>query len=87
MHSRRMLWIMVLCCAIPLIAIFALPLFGVPLSTGLVVLLVLLCPVLHLIMMWGMHDQHGRASEHGGGHGGTDATEGSGGGDSPSPLE
>lgn len=46
-------FLMVLCCALPLIAIFALSFLGILKSWGLYAL-VLICPLAHLWMMRGM---------------------------------
>ncbi len=48
---------MVLCCAIPLIAILAFSAWGVLESWGYYAL-ILLCPLVHVLMMRGMHSTH-----------------------------
>lgn len=49
--SRRFL-LMLLCCAVPLALIWALPYVGVTRSTAIVLLAVIaLCPLLHLVLM------------------------------------
>jgi len=50
--------LMVLCCTIPLIGVFALSSMGVLGSWGYYALL-LLCPIGHLVMMRGMHSDRG----------------------------
>ena len=55
MGNKNMFWLMVLGCALPLMAVFMLPLFGITAGSGLVLLLFILCPVMHLFMMRGMH--------------------------------
>lgn len=63
LNRNRHLWLMVLCCLIPLAALGAIFLLGVPASNALVFALILLCPLSHLLLM-------GRAGhEHGGMHG------------------
>lgn len=48
---------MVLCCAIPIIGILALSASGV-LGSWAYVLVILLCPLGHILMMRGMHSSH-----------------------------
>ena len=56
--------LMALCCAIPLGLIFALPYLRVSLSSGGWLLLVLLlCPLVHLLMMR-RHRGHGHGHNH-----------------------
>lgn len=56
---NRHLLIMLLCCAIPLALIFALPYLGVTLlSSGWLLLVLLLCPLMHLFMMGGHNKDH-----------------------------
>lgn len=60
---NRHLLIMVLCCAIPLGLIFALPYLGVSLSSsGWLLLILLLCPLMHILMM-GRHGSEGHAHD------------------------
>lgn len=58
--------IMVLCCLVPLAAIFAVTVLGVPVGTLGTVAIVLLCPLMHILMMRGMggHNHQGQASCH-----------------------
>ncbi len=58
---NRHLWIMLLCCLIPVAALGAIFLFGIPISNVLFVGLLLLCPLLHLLMMRGGGHAHGEA--------------------------
>ncbi len=54
MHRKHMLW-MILCCAVPLAGLALLSLLGASLQGGLLpLLIVLLCPLSHLLMMRGM---------------------------------
>jgi hypothetical protein len=54
-HSaKHHLWLMLLCCLIPIAALGAIFLFKIPTSSVLYVGLFLLCPILHFWMMKGM---------------------------------
>ena len=52
--GKHHLWLMLLCCLIPIVALGAIFLFGIPVNTVLLVGIFLLCPVMHLWMMKGM---------------------------------
>ena len=56
--------IMLLCCLVPLAAVFAVTVLGVPVGTLGTVAIVLLCPLMHIFMMRGMggHNHHGQAA-------------------------
>lgn len=59
--KKSHLWIMILCCLIPIIGLAAIFLFSIPLSNVLFFGLILLCPVLHLLMMKYMGHDHSAA--------------------------
>ena len=59
--NRKYLWIMFLCCAIPIVGLLAINALNIPASSVLYFGLFLLCPLLHLVMMRGMM---GREREH-----------------------
>ncbi len=55
---KKHLFIMILCCLIPIAGLVALSLFQVQLSPPLWLGFMLLCPILHLVMMkYMMHDE------------------------------
>lgn len=61
------LWMMVICCLIPLAAFAAISVFRVPVSNVLSWGLILLCPLSHLLMMGWMfrrHDGEAECKEH-----------------------
>ncbi len=68
MRNKKMMLIMVLCCAIPLVALFALSAFGVSLGNGPRIAIFLLCPVLHFVMMRAMHGKGKENEEHDAAH-------------------
>jgi hypothetical protein len=65
--STKHATIMLLCCLIPLAALFLISVFDIPLSTLATGAIVLLCPLLHILMMRGMkgHHSQGQPSCHG----------------------
>ena len=63
-HGGWHLWLMLACCLAPLAVIAAISLFGIPGSSLLGGLAVLLCPLMMVFMMFGMGRDHGsRAPE------------------------
>jgi hypothetical protein len=66
MKMGKMSWVMMAGCGAMLLAVFLLPALGVRLGGVLPVLMVLLCPLSHLLMMGAMgkghdHGEHRRA--------------------------
>jgi uncharacterized membrane protein len=59
--KKSHLWIMILCCLIPIIGLAAIFLFNVPVSNVVFYGLILLCPISHLLMMKYMGHDHSSA--------------------------
>jgi hypothetical protein len=55
--------VMILCCAIPIVGILALSAFGV-LGSWAYFLMILICPLGHILMMRGMHSGHADSDPH-----------------------
>ena len=59
MHkNRRHLFLMLICCLVPLAALVAIAIFKVPVSSVLSIVLVLLCPLGMFLMMALMRNSH-----------------------------
>lgn len=56
--NKRHIWIILLCCLLPLIGLAAIFLFNFPANTVLYFGLILLCPIAHFFMMGQMGDSH-----------------------------
>jgi hypothetical protein len=61
-NGNRHIWIMVLCCLIPVAALGAIFLLKIPVSQVVTVSLILLCPLSHVLMMALGGHQHGSST-------------------------
>lgn len=61
-RGNRHLWIMLLCCLIPVAALGAIFLFGIPANNVLLFGVILLCPLLHFLMMGAGGHAHAEVS-------------------------
>lgn len=62
--KRSHVWIMIVCCLIPIAGIAAVSLFKIPLSNVLLYGMILLCPISHLLMMKYMGHEHSSTEPH-----------------------
>ncbi len=58
MNNKKHVWLMLACCLIPLVALGAIFIFHIPVSTILLIGLALFCPLSHVLMMAFMRHDH-----------------------------
>ncbi len=66
-HNQLPLWLMLLCCALPLVLILGISVFGLSLGSlaaWLPFAMILLCPLSMFWMMRGMMQEYGSAATH-----------------------
>jgi uncharacterized membrane protein len=56
--NKRHLWIMLLCCLLPIVGLTAIYLFKIPVNTAVYYGLLLLCPLAHFFLMGRMEHDH-----------------------------
>ncbi|MEO8354753.1 MAG: hypothetical protein ABI621_02460 [Chloroflexota bacterium] len=62
--KKSHMFLMLLCCLIPVIGVVLVSVFKVPLNNVLFYGMILLCPLSHLLMMRFMGHDHGSAEQH-----------------------
>jgi uncharacterized membrane protein len=63
--NRRHIWLMVLCCLLPVVGLGVMFLFNIPANTILYFGLILLCPLTHFFMMGQMEHDHNSEQHNG----------------------
>jgi hypothetical protein len=61
---RKHLILMILGCALPIVALAAVLLFQLQVSGAVLFAIILLCPLSHLLMLGGMGQGHGPSKQH-----------------------
>ena len=61
--NKHHIWIMLLCCLLPLLGLAAIFLFNISANTVLYFGLILLCPIGHFFMMGNMHNHNDQSQD------------------------
>jgi len=62
--NKRLIWILLLCCLLPIIGLVAVFLLKIPINAVVYVGLVVLCPLAHFFMMGNMQKQADQPAKH-----------------------
>jgi len=62
--KKSHMWMMILCCLVPVVGLVAVYFFQIPFSKVVFFGLMLLCPISHLLMMKFMGHDHSSPEEH-----------------------
>jgi uncharacterized membrane protein len=62
--KKSHMWLMLLCCLIPVVGILLVSVFKVPLNNVLFYGMILLCPLSHILMMKFMGHNHSSSEQH-----------------------
>ena len=62
--KKSHIWFMILCCLIPVVTLVAIYFFQIPFSKTVFAILMLMCPISHLLMMRFTGHDHSPAEQH-----------------------